>query len=107
MQKLQRTDRSKSRSYSKNSIDAPWNRLHALSKDHIETREKNWVESYYKKQQDELKECTFRPQITEYRNISIDRSPDAFYERNKMWKEEKDRRISLERDNKRYDQQKE
>lgn len=105
-QSLHKHIRHKSRSYSRYSGERAWNRLHALSKEQTEAKEKNFMMSYQQRQQEEMKECTFKPEIREYRNIYLNSEPGAFYDRVQNWKTEKDRKLSQERDSKLEDEHK-
>jgi hypothetical protein len=53
-----------------------------------------------------MKECTFRPKITKYGQIDIQHG-DNFYDRVKIWNNEKDKKIRIERDYQQEDLRKE
>jgi hypothetical protein len=56
------------------------------------------VINYHNKLQEELRGCTFQPQITDYDRHVYSRQEDCFYERSKVWMGEKERKILLERE---------
>lgn len=51
----------------------------------------------HQKEIEKLRECTFRPQITVYNNISLEHSGNDFYNRAKAWEGEREKRIDHER----------
>lgn len=53
---------------------------------------------YQQREIDSLKECTFKPHITDYSNISLSNSKSTFYERSQAWFNEREKKISKERE---------
>lgn len=58
---------------------------------------KIFVENHQNKQEEEMKEWTFKPKLTKYNKIDVHSGAD-FYERVKIWNSEKDKKINNERE---------
>jgi hypothetical protein len=89
---------NQSRSRSKRSRGRTWDRLHAMSREKQQALEKNCIAFHHEKEMEELKECTFKPQITEYKNIAVTEEQGTFYERNQVWLNEREKKVTYERD---------
>ncbi|CAI2381132.1 unnamed protein product [Moneuplotes crassus] len=94
---------SRQTSKSRTSLNGVWNRLHSESQSKIEVLYENHLKSLLEKEYNELKECTFRPKLRDYRNISLN-SGDSFYERSKQWKGQKEKRMAKEREEKKEEE---
>ena len=77
-----------------------------MFKENVEKKEKSYVMQYHKNEADTLKEWTFKPHITDYNNISLGNSKANFYERSRAWFNEREKKISKERDIKNEDETK-